>query len=133
MLITKVEKKENKFQSALEYLFEYHGVKTAMIIDKEGLVIGCLNRDKIDSEKFSALMLLILDQANQLLTRLNELPVYSMVMKNDNSWITIQRVGDLVLVVRAAENTDELLKVRIGQAVDMVNNYVKEKYPQTTR
>jgi predicted regulator of Ras-like GTPase activity (Roadblock/LC7/MglB family) len=129
MITTKVEKKENKFQTALEYLIEYQGVKGAIIFDREGLVIDYLNRDDIDAEMFSSLALLILDQVSGILNKLGERPVSSMVVKNQDSWITIERINDLLLVVRAGNNTDELLKVRIGQAVDMVRTYVKEKYP----
>jgi predicted regulator of Ras-like GTPase activity (Roadblock/LC7/MglB family) len=133
MLVTRTEKKENKFQSALEYLLEYQGVKGAIIFDKEGLVVGHLCRDDVDPELFSPMALLMLEQTSSILSRLNESPAHFMILKNNESWITIERINDLVLVVRAGNDTNELLKVRIGQAVDMVRSYVKENYPLLTR
>jgi predicted regulator of Ras-like GTPase activity (Roadblock/LC7/MglB family) len=133
MLVTKTEKKENKFQSALEYLLEYQGVKGAIIFDKEGLAVCHLSRDDADPELFSPLALLMLEQTSTVLTRLGETAVNFMIIKNNESWITIERINDLILVVRAGHDTNELLKVRIGQAVDMVRNYVKENYPLAAR
>jgi hypothetical protein len=39
MLTTKQDIKEDKFQSALEYLGEYRGVKGVVIFDIDGLVL----------------------------------------------------------------------------------------------
>lgn len=133
MLVTKTEQKDTKFQSALEYLIEYQGVKGALILDKEGLVIDYLDKDNIDPEEFSPLALLILDQTSNVLGRLNESAVKSIVLKNQKSWITIECVEDLRLVVRADLNTDDLLRVRIGQAVEMIKTHLKDRYPLLAR
>jgi predicted regulator of Ras-like GTPase activity (Roadblock/LC7/MglB family) len=101
-----------------------------VIFDSEGLVVGYLNRDGLDAEVLSPLALLMLDQVSAVLGRLNESPAQSMVLKNKNCWITIERVGSLVLIVKAGNKTDELLKVRIGQAVDMIKTYLNDNYPQ---
>jgi len=135
MLATKIDKKKvdktkNKFQATLEYLVEYQGVTEAVIFDCEGLVIGYLSRDGLDAEVLSPLGLLMLDQVSSVLGRINESPVHSMVLRNKNCWITIERVDNLVLIVKAGNKTDELLKVRIGQAVDMIRSYLHENYPQ---
>ena len=133
MLTTKTEKKINKFQTALQYLGEYQGVKEAVIFDHEGLVIGTLSGKSVDAEAFSPLSLLIIEQTNAVLNRMNEAPVHTMALKTKDSWITIERVENLVLMVIANLQTDELLKVRIGQAIDMIKSYMKENYPLLTR
>lgn len=133
MLATKIEKKINKFQTALKYLGEYQGVKGAVIFDHEGLVIGAHGGNGVDAKTFSPLSLLIIDQTNAVLKRMNEAPVQSMVLKTKDSWLTIERVGNLVLVVMANLHTDELLKVRVGQAVEMIKSYSKENYPLLTK
>lgn len=129
MLAIKQDKKENKFQNALEYLGEYRGVKGAVIFDIEGLVVGYLPRDSFNAEVFSPLILLMHDDVNAIMKRLREKPAQSIVVKSTDSWITIVRIGDLVLVVNADSDTDELLKVRIGQVVDMIKTHLKDKYP----
>ncbi|MCP4581389.1 MAG: hypothetical protein GY839_07200 [candidate division Zixibacteria bacterium] len=133
MLATTEVKKENKFQATLEYLGEYHGVQNAVIFDSNGLVVGYLDRDGLDAELLSPFALLILDQISSLLVRLDEAPVKSMMLKNDSSWIIIERVENLILAVRAGKETDELLKVRIGRSIDMIKDCLKKNYPQVTR
>jgi len=129
MLAAKQEILENKFQTTLEYLVEYRGVKGAVIFDNEGLIVGSIGQENIDAECFSPLTLLILEQTDKVLSRLDENPVQSMVIKTNDSWLTINRcIDNLILVVNAAIETDELLKVRIGQAVEMIKSHLKDKY-----
>jgi predicted regulator of Ras-like GTPase activity (Roadblock/LC7/MglB family) len=127
---TKIDKAKNKFQTSLEYLVEYQGVTEAVIFDNEGLVVGCLGRDGLDAEVLSPLALLMLDQISYVLKRLDESPAQSMVIKNKDCWITVERIDSVVLLVKAVIKTDELLKVRISQAVDMIRSYMNENYPQ---
>ncbi len=129
MLVTKTENYVNKFQTTLQYLVEYSGVKGAVIFDSDGLVVEHLNKDGLDPEQLSPLALLIIDQTSQVLSRIEEPAVNSMVLKSNDSWITIERVNNLVLLVRANTATDDLLRVRIGQSVDMIKAFLKERYP----
>jgi len=129
----KMDKSKNRFQTTLEYLVEYQGVTETVILDSEGLVIGYLSRNGLDAEVLSPLALLMLDQVSSVLNRLDESPVQSMVLKNKNCWITIERVDNLVLIVKAGNKTDDLLKVRIGRAVDMIKSCLNENYPQLTK
>jgi predicted regulator of Ras-like GTPase activity (Roadblock/LC7/MglB family) len=133
MLTAKVDKKENKFQKTLDYLAEYNGVKGAAVIDREGLVV-CRNGDKeFEAEQYAPLALLILEQASKVLHRLQESPAQTLVIKTKSSWITIERIDSLILIVKAGADTDELLKVRINQGVDMIKSNLKENYPLIMR
>jgi len=128
MLATKVEKKENKFQKTLDYVAEYSGVRGAAVFDREGLVV-CKTGDKeFKAEVYAPLALLILQQASNVLGRLQEHPAQTLVIKTKNSWITIERIESLVLIVKAGSDTDELLKVRIGQSIDMIKSNLKDNY-----
>ncbi len=129
MLATKIETRENKFQTALKYLGEYRGVQGAVIFDNDGLVISHIGGDDFDAETFSSLALLMLELTNNVLNRLDENPVQTMMVKTKDCWITCIRSDDLILVVKADKGTDELLKVRIGQAVDMINLHFRDNYP----
>ena len=129
MTATILEKKENKFQSTLEYLGEYRGVTEAVIFDNQGLVVGRIDKGDFKAEIFSPLTLLMLEQINAILSRLNEDQVQSLVIKTVNSWITLCRIHNLFLAVNAKSETDELLKVRIGQAVEMIKTTLTNNYP----
>ncbi|MCD6163311.1 MAG: roadblock/LC7 domain-containing protein [candidate division Zixibacteria bacterium] len=129
MLAAIKEKKVNMFHNALEYLSEYRGVNKAIIFDSDGLVIGMAGENETNNESFSALMLLMLDQMNHILKRLDENPAKKLVIKSDDSWLTLERIGNLILVVNANSETDELLKVRFGQAVEMIKTHLVDNYP----
>ncbi len=132
MLATKQENKgktDDRFQTALEYLDEYRGIKGAVIFDIEGLVVGWIGQEKFDAEFFSALALLMLDQVNNVLIRLNENHSQSVTIRTNDSWITFKVIGSFVLAVNAEGNTDKLLKVRIEQAIEMIKTHLKDKYP----
>ena len=129
MLAVNQEKKENMFNKALKYLGEYQGVNEAVIFDSEGLVVGTETSNEFDTESFSAFTLLMLDQINHVLKRLNENPAQTLIIKSNESWLTLERIDNLILVVKAKSETDELLKVRIGQAVEMIKTYLSENYP----
>ena len=126
MLAVNQEKKENMFNKALKYLGEYQGVNEAVIFDSEGLVVGTETSNEFDTESFSAFTLLMLDQINHVLKRLNENPAQTLIIKSNDSWLTLERIGNLI---KAKSETDELLKVRIGQAVEMIKTYLLENYP----
>lgn len=133
MLATKQDRKENKFQSALQYVGEYRGVKGAAILDCHGLVVGYHGEVNFDACTFSPLILLMLDNVNAVLKKLKEKAAQMVVVKTADSWITIKQAGDLTLVVLADGETDELLKVRIGQAVDMIKAHLQQNYPLATK
>jgi predicted regulator of Ras-like GTPase activity (Roadblock/LC7/MglB family) len=129
MLAVKSEKKENRLQGALEYLSEYKGVKSVAVFDKEGLVIGQMGKEGFDAEKFSPLAVLMLDNINNVLRRLDEDQAGTVMVKTHQSWLTLTRIDDIFLAVTAEIQTDDLLRLRIGQATEMIKNHFNEKYP----
>jgi predicted regulator of Ras-like GTPase activity (Roadblock/LC7/MglB family) len=129
MLAVKVEKKESKLQGALDYVGEYKGVKSVAVFDKEGLVIGHFGNADFDAEKFSPLAVLMIDNINSVLHRLDETPAGVVIVKTSQSWLTLARIGEMILAVNADIETDDLLRLRIGQATEMIKNHLNEKYP----
>jgi len=118
---------------ALSDLIAQDAVNEAVIFDSEGLVVGMVSGDEFDAESFSAFTLLMLDQINHVLKHLNENPVQTLIIKSNESWLTLERIDNLILIVKAKSETDELLKVRIGQAVEMIKTYLSENYPLLSR
>jgi predicted regulator of Ras-like GTPase activity (Roadblock/LC7/MglB family) len=129
MLAIKVEKNENKLRGAMQYLGEYRGVKSVAVIDNEGLVVDCWNRGGAVAEVYSPLILLMLGQINAILLKLSEDQANIVVVKNKDTWLTVHRFDDWTLAVIADSETDDLLRVRIGQAAEMIKNHMNDKYP----
>jgi hypothetical protein len=75
------------------------------------------------------LILSMLGQINIALSRLGEEGASSVIIKNKDSWLTINRFDNWTLAVIADSETDDLLRVRIGQAAEMIKNHMIEKYP----
>jgi predicted regulator of Ras-like GTPase activity (Roadblock/LC7/MglB family) len=129
MLSLKTEKNENKLQGAMQYIGEYRGVKSVAVIDNEGLVVDHWEKSAGDPELFAPLILAMLGQINLILSRLNEDPAGIVIIKNKNCWLTVNRFSDWTLAVIADSETDDLLRVRIGQAAEMIKNHMIDKYP----
>jgi predicted regulator of Ras-like GTPase activity (Roadblock/LC7/MglB family) len=129
MLAIKTEKYDNKLRGAMQYLGEYRGVKSVAVIDNEGLVIDHWDRGGTDADLYSPLILLMLGQINAMLKKLGEDQANMVVVKNKDSWLTVHRYDNWTLAVIADGETDDLLRVRIGQAAEMIKNHMNDKYP----
>jgi predicted regulator of Ras-like GTPase activity (Roadblock/LC7/MglB family) len=129
MLSLKTEKNENRLQGAMQYIGEYRGVKSVAVIDNDGLMVDHWNRTGNDPETSSPLILSMLGQINSALSRLGEDRANIVIIKNRDSWLTVNRFEDWTLAVIADSETDDLLRVRIGQAAEMIKNHMHEKYP----
>ena len=127
---TKVVKSQDKFQMAVKYLTEYAGVQGAVIADSEGLVIAQCGSEDFDAESFSALALEMTSSLDAILPRLIQPGVEFLSIKTSQNWMTIARSPLFLLVVTAERNSDELLNVRIGRALEMISSHFKNKYPQ---
>ncbi|NLI14740.1 MAG: roadblock/LC7 domain-containing protein [candidate division Zixibacteria bacterium] len=129
MLAIKTDKYDNKLHGAIQYLAEYRGVRLAAVIDNDGLIIDHWERSGVDEEAYSPLILLMLGQINAMLQKLGEDKANMVVIKNKNSWLTVHRFDNWTLAVIADSETDDLLRVRIGQAAEMIKNHMNDKYP----
>jgi predicted regulator of Ras-like GTPase activity (Roadblock/LC7/MglB family) len=129
MLAIKTDKYDNKLHGAIQYLAEYRGVRLAAVIDNDGLIIDHWERSGVDAEAYSPLILLMLGQINAMLQKLGEDKANMVVIKNKNSWLTVHRFDNWTLAVIADSETDDLLRVRIGQAAEMIKNHMNDKYP----
>lgn len=128
MLAVKSEKKESRFQEALDYLVAYRGVVSAALIDRDGLLVEYKGSKSAEADALAPLSMLLLQNINVVLNRLGENEAAGVVIKTAESWLTIQTAGSLILVVVAGVETDDLLRVRIGRAVEMVKTHIQEKY-----
>jgi predicted regulator of Ras-like GTPase activity (Roadblock/LC7/MglB family) len=129
MLSLKTEKTENRLQGAMQYIGEYRGVKSVAVIDNDGLVVDHWDRTGSDPEVSSPLVLAMLGQINATLSRLGEERANIVIVKNKESWLTVNRFEEWTLAVIADSETDDLLRVRIGQAAEMIKNHMHDKYP----
>lgn len=119
----------NKFQVSVDYLTEYSGVKGAVIIDREGLVVAASPRDGVDAELYGAIGLNLAEIVDRNLAKLIDPGCEFLSVKTGKDWITVARTSIFYLIVLADRKADDLINVRIARSLDMISSHMKEKYP----
>ncbi len=119
----------NKFQVSVDYLTEYSGVKGAVIIDREGLVVATSPRDGVDAELYGAIGLNLAEIVDRNLTKLIDPGCEFLSVKTGKDWITVARTSIFYLIVLADRKADDLINVRIARSLDMISSHMKERYP----
>lgn len=122
--------KSGDLENALHYLREYSGVKGAILVDDEGLVVGCDRLSDLDPETFASLAVSFKESNNLFLKRIGEKGLKRMGIHTPNLWISLNQILSFTLITVADGRTDELLSVRISQATGMIEKHLKKKYNQ---
>ena len=120
---------QDKFQTAVSYVAEYSGVRGAVIVDTEGLVIASGGQEKFDAEKHAALAIQLESTLDKALPQLVTPGVEWLSIKTSDDWLSIARASKLLLVVAADRNADDLLNIRITRSIEMISSHVKQRYP----
>ena len=126
----KKKAKKTDLESALHYLREYSGVRMAILVDDEGLVVACDGLSDLDPETFASLAVSFKENTNLLLKRIGEKGLNRMGIHTPNLWISLNQILSLTLVTVADRHTDELLSVRISQATEMIKRHLEQRYNQ---
>jgi predicted regulator of Ras-like GTPase activity (Roadblock/LC7/MglB family) len=127
------EKKRTRrgdLEEALHYLKEYSGVKGAILVDNEGLVVASDPSPDFDPELFASLAIALKEANHNLLGKINESKMEKMGIHTPQVWISLNEILSFTLVTVAHHHTDELLSVRISQAVGMIKKHLEERYNQ---
>jgi predicted regulator of Ras-like GTPase activity (Roadblock/LC7/MglB family) len=122
--------KRGELEEALHYLQEYSGVKGAILVDNEGLVVASDPSPDFDPELFASLAIALKEANHNLLGKINESKMEKMGIHTPQVWISLNQILSFTLVTVAHRHTDELLSVRISQAVGMIKKHLEERYNQ---
>jgi predicted regulator of Ras-like GTPase activity (Roadblock/LC7/MglB family) len=126
----KAENQNDRFQVAVDYLSEYSGVKIALVLDKEGLVVAQNSPSAIDGEDIAAVGLELLNATNKYAEKLAGPRCEMISLKTTDDWVIIADSGEFYLLILAERRVDDLLSVRVQRSVEMITNYVDKKYPE---
>ncbi|MEW5795623.1 MAG: hypothetical protein AB1772_04600 [Candidatus Zixiibacteriota bacterium] len=118
----------NGFDRAVYYLGEHSAVQLATIVDSEGLTLGSFKRGQVRPEDWAPLALLVVGESGQVLERgnLDGLEKVDLILKDKR--LVVARPEGLYLMVLAERHDDDLLNIRINQALEMINKFVAERY-----
>jgi predicted regulator of Ras-like GTPase activity (Roadblock/LC7/MglB family) len=120
--------KEDKLGSYLNYLREYSGVKAAILVDYEGLVVAEDSSSDFDPETVASFALCMKETNDQILRKMGERNSERIGIYTQDIWMCLNQIGDFTLVVLSDRKTDELLSVRILQSTGMIKKVLTKKY-----
>lgn len=118
------------FDKAVRYIGEHGAVKLAVVIDHEGLPLGNFNRAQMDIAAWAP-MALVLHQSNtDVMARIGMEAPDRINLINDGYRTILARIDAFYLMVIAERQNDDVLGIRISQAIEMIRKCVAERYSQ---
>jgi hypothetical protein len=118
----------NGFDRATRYIGEDGSVQLAVVVDCEGLVLGHFTRGEIDPEDWAPFALMFSDTNRRLLTRAELGAAEKIDLQLQDKRVVVARVWSFSLMVIAQRQSDDVLSIRINQALEIVRKYVTERY-----
>lgn len=120
--------KGDSLDNILHYLAEYTGVKGAILVDQEGLVVAKTCSSDLDGDKMATFARCLKEANDQILKRMGEKDSERVGIYTPALWISLNQIESFVLVVVSDRHTDELLSVRILQSVGMLKRFLTQRY-----
>ena len=119
----------NGFERAVKYLGEHHAVLLAVVVDQEGLAMAAYKRGEVEPEDYAPLSLLIKESNEKLLNKWEgEVSPDRIDIVFGDRKLSLSRAMDFYLLVMSNQEVDDLLSIRVTQAVDIIRRYVSERY-----
>jgi predicted regulator of Ras-like GTPase activity (Roadblock/LC7/MglB family) len=120
----------DSLEGILGYLREYSGVKTAILVDEEGLVVAKDASSDQEAEDMASYASYLKDANDKVLGRMGEQMSERVNIHTPSLWLCLNQIGRFLLVVVAEHNTDELLSVRIMQSLTSIKRHIAERYQE---
>lgn len=122
--------REDKLEKILHYLREYAGVKAAILVDHEGLVVATDSSSDFDPETVASFARCLKETNDQILHKIGEKFSERIGIHTSELWVCLNQIENFTLVVLSDRRTDELLSVRIQQSTGMIKKFLTERYQQ---
>ncbi|MGB8656379.1 MAG: roadblock/LC7 domain-containing protein [Candidatus Zixiibacteriota bacterium] len=124
--------KEDDLENILHYLREYAGVKAAILVDHEGLVVGQDSVTDFDFEKVASSAVCLKEANDRILRQMDAKGSERIGLHTPTLWLSLHQIESFLLVVVADRHTDELLSVRILQSTATIKRLLCARYPENT-
>lgn len=117
------------FDAAVEHIASYSTVELAALVDDEGLIVARAGRPAADHELWAPVVnRLHLVIGAELRRARQEVKRFDLALSKHR--LTVVWLNPFYLCVLYDHSTDDLVNVRIAQAVEMVKRYREHKYPK---
>lgn len=119
----------NGFERAARYVCEDWSIYLAAVVDNEGLMLAHCKRGTIDPEQWSPFALELLNQNDFVMHRGGWRSPEKIDLLLPEERVVIARVDEnTALMVVAERQNDDVLHIRISQAIEMIRKYSSERY-----
>lgn len=116
------------FDDAVHHVGDYSGVQCAMLLDAEGLPVAGWSRGQFNPEDWAALARLLIEQVDDTCSRGGAENVEMLEFRAGQQRFYLYRVSDMWLMSIADAASDELEKIRVHQAAEMITRRCNERY-----
>ena len=120
----------NGFDKATKYIGEDASVRLAAVIDNEGLLLSNFTRGELIAEDIAPYSLLISAVCTENLDRITTGAPERMDFMLKEFRIVLAVEKNCSFMVIAERRSDDLLNIRINQAIEMIRKYMSERYSQ---
>jgi len=123
-------KEPSAFEKAVNYIGEHGSVKVAAVVDLEGLLLANFCRGGVEADEWSPYAPVFFAQ-NEIVLERTEIsnPEKIDIIMSDHR-LTVARDSAFYLMVLAERQADDLLGIRITQAMEMIRKYISERYSE---
>jgi predicted regulator of Ras-like GTPase activity (Roadblock/LC7/MglB family) len=123
-----IAREANGFDRAVTYIGEHASVNLAAVVDNEGLLLASFKRAQVDPDIWAPLVLLLVDGSRQVLQRVQPEGLEKVDLMLKDRRVVVARPEGCYLLVVAERHDDDLLNIRINQALEMIGRFVAERY-----
>lgn len=118
----------NGFDRATKYVGEDGSVQMVAILDNEGLLLSNFTRGGLVAEDIAPYALTIASACAEKIGRLEfEAPErIEFLLKNERIFLAMEKNWTMMII--AERRGDDLLNIRINQAIEMSRKYMSERY-----
>ncbi|UCC43058.1 MAG: hypothetical protein JSU65_07855 [Candidatus Zixiibacteriota bacterium] len=118
----------NGFERAVRYIGEHGSVDVACVADHEGLLLASFRRGQVVPEDWAPMADLLLENNALVLEKSGLARPQKVDLLLDDKRVIVAREDSIRLIVVAERQSDDLLNIRINQAIEMISKYIAEKY-----
>jgi hypothetical protein len=127
-----VESAPKNFDNAVNHVFELSAVRFCVLFDSEGLSVAYAGDDIVHRDVWAPIGRLIGEQVQSSLLKAGDLVLQGFDLSLDTYRLHSVSVCGMWLLVGADRQSEELEKVRINQAVEMIKKAFETKYVDTS-
>ncbi|MBU1317636.1 MAG: hypothetical protein KKG33_07575 [candidate division Zixibacteria bacterium] len=126
------ESSPKSFDHAVEHVFELSAVRFCVLLDTEGLPVAYAGDELVHRDVWAPIGRLLSEQVQSTLLRAGNLVLQGFDLSLDTYRLHSVQVCGMWLLVGADRQSEELEKVRISQAVEMIKKTFETKYPDAS-